>query len=231
MTLLARLPLFAVALLAVATASASTIKSERERDELKGPVKSVAVRWEANHKDEAGGIEQRDLGITTYDTAGNVIDEKDFTADFIRDRKPERIDANTVIFRSVMGDEVLHYDFDAQGNVVELQKWYGAKAEGPADLMERTKYDAAGLAIESSSFETEGKLFDTTIFTRDAAGNVVVEEIRTAGSAPPFPRMHYTYTFDARGNWTARLVKRENVPEDSYDYRYYGNLYRTIEYY
>jgi hypothetical protein len=43
--------------------------------------------------------------------------------------------------------------------------------------------------------------------------------------------MHYTYAHDTHGNWTARHVTRENVPEDAYQYRYAGNLFRTITYF
>jgi hypothetical protein len=43
--------------------------------------------------------------------------------------------------------------------------------------------------------------------------------------------MHYTYTLDSHGNWIEKHVRRENVADDDYDYRYAGNLIREITYY
>ncbi len=212
-------------------AAAPPMKTDRERDGLKGPVKTVSMRWQANHRNEYGGIEERELGSRTYEEKGNLIEDKEITPDFIADKKVEHVNAKTMIFRSVMGDSAECYAFDARGNTIECRRWYSDKTDGEPAIVERMKYDFADGLIESEVLDGDGKLFSTTLYTNDSAGNVVIEEDRPSGKEPPFPRMHYTYKFDKRGNWIAKFVRRENVPEDSYDYRYRGNLFRTIVYF
>jgi hypothetical protein len=217
--------------LALGLCATPVTKTDRERDGLKGPVKTVSMRWQANHRDEYGEIEERELGSRTYDEKGNLTEDKEITPDFVADKKVDHVNANTAIFRSVMGSSVERYVFDPHGNMIECKRWYSEKPDGPPSIIERMKYDSAGTLVESQALDGEGKLFSTTLYTNDPAGNVVIEEDRPSGKESPFPRMHYTYKFDAHGNWIAKLVRRENVREDSYDYRYRGNLFRTIVYF
>jgi hypothetical protein len=207
--------------------------TDRDRAELRGLVKSVTMRWQANHKDDYGSIEERQLGTTTYDEAGNLLVRQEITPDFSRKVTPERHGPGETLFRSMMGSSVQRYRFDAAGHMSERQTWYGEHANGAPSITERFKYDSAGRVTDDETLAGDGtgKRFDVRVYTRDAAGNVTVEEIRPADKEPPYPRMHYTYEFDAHGNWTAKLVRRENVAEDAYDYRYAGNLYRTITYF
>ncbi len=223
--------LLIVALALALCAAAPPMKTDRERDGLKGPVKTISMRWQANHQNDYGEMEERELGSRTYDEKGNLIENKDITPDFIADKKVEHVNANTAIFRSVMGNSVERYVFDPHGNLIECSRWYSEKPDGPPSIIERMKYDSAGALVESQALDGDGKLFSTTLYTNDPAGNVAIEEDRPSGKEPPFPRMHYTYKFDAHGNWIAKFVRRENVPEDSYDYRYRGNLFRTIVYF
>jgi hypothetical protein len=60
---------------------------------------------------------------------------------------------------------------------------------------------------------------------------VIIEEDRAVRQGVVIPTHALTYEFDAHGNWIAKFVRRENVPEASYDYRYRGNLFRTIVYF
>jgi hypothetical protein len=223
--------LMIVALALGLCAATPVMRTDRERDGLKGPVKTVSMHWQANHRDEYGEIEERELGSRTYDEKGNLIEDKEITPDFVADKKVEHVNANTAIFRSVMGSSVERYVFDPHGNMIECKRWYSEKPDGPPSIIERMKYDSAGKLVESEALDGEDKLFSTTLYTNDPAGNVVIEEDRPSGKESPFPRMHYTYKFDAHSNWIAKIVRRENVPEDSYDYRYRGNLFRTIVYF
>ncbi len=206
-------------------------KTDRELADLKGPVKSVSVHWKSDHKDDYGQIDERDIGGMTYDASGNLIVDRHITPDFIKDKRPERMGPNATFFRSVMGNSVEHYTFDNRGNITQLETWYGDKAEGPPSFAERMKYDSAGRVTERESVGPDGKQFALVLFSRDSAGNVVVEEDRSTDAKAPYPRMHYTHKLDPRGNWIERDVTRENVGEDSYHYRYAGNLFRTITYY
>jgi hypothetical protein len=206
-------------------------RTDRDRAELKGPVKAVSTKWQSNHKDEYGDVDDRELGTTTYDAGGNLVLDRQYTGDFVKEKRPERRGPNVTVFHSIMGNSIEHYRFDRAGNMIELQEWYGDKATGPADIIERMKYDAAGLVIERDSFDSDRKPFGVTVYERDAKGNVMLEEDHPPDRQAPYPRMHYTYTFDPHGNWTERLVTRENVAEDDYFYRYAGNLFRTLTYF
>ncbi|MBA3963931.1 MAG: hypothetical protein H0X40_18805 [Chthoniobacterales bacterium] len=219
----------AVAMLALLVVA--TKKSDRERAELHGPVKSVSVRWQANHKDDYGSVEERELGTTTYDESGALLVDRQITPDFVRERVPERRNGNETVFRSKMGNATERYEFDSHDNMTCRRLWYSDTAiAGPA-ILERMKYDATGRMSERESFGPDGKRFNLTRFTRDPYGDVVIEEDRSDNLKPPYPRMHYTYTRDAYGNWTSRIVQRESVPETSYEYRYAGNLFRAFVYF
>jgi hypothetical protein len=218
-------------LLCIGSVGRPPATTDRERAELRGPVKSVSVRWQSNHRDSYGDIEERELGSTTYDEAGALLVAIDITPDFTRERKPERHGPGVTVFRSVMGNATEHYRVDATGNLIERQTWYGDSAAGEPPITERMTYDSAGRMISRETIGEGGRSFGVTRYLRDATGDVVVEEDLPEGQQPPFPRMHYTYTHDAQGNWTARYVTRENVPEDAYQYSYAGNLFRTITYF
>jgi hypothetical protein len=215
---------------ASAIVAAPPPKSDRDRAELVGPVKSVELSWRANHKDSYGEVEERNLGVTTYDKDGQLLLDREYTGDFIRERTPERHGANETLLKSKMGDALERYVFDAAGNEIEYREWYGDKPDGPPNILNRMTYDAAGRMLTRESFDENGKSFGVTIYTRDASGRVTVEEDRDKDRTPPYPRMHYTYQLDARGNWIEKDVRRENVREDDYDSRYAGNLLRTITY-
>ena len=220
-----------VGVLCVAISTELIAQSDRDRAELRGPVASVSVCWQANHRDSYGEVEERERGSTTYDEAGNLVRIVELTPDFVRTRIPERHGTAVTILRSVMGNATEHYIYDAHGNLIERQSWYSDSAAGPPPMTERMMYDSAGHMMQRELFGEDGRRFGVTLYLRDARGEVVIEEDRPEGRAPPYPRMHYRYTHDDQGNWTTRRVTRENVAEDDYQYRYAGNLFRTIRYF
>jgi hypothetical protein len=89
-----------------------------------------------------------------------------------------------------MGSSVERYAFDAHGNMIECRRWYSEKPNGPPSIIEPMKYDSAGMLVESQALNGEGKLFSTTLYTKDPAGNVIIEEDRPSGMESSFPRMH-----------------------------------------
>ncbi|MGH9409166.1 MAG: hypothetical protein ACRD1V_06905 [Vicinamibacterales bacterium] len=223
--------LVGIAVTALAATIARPAKTDRDRAELDGPVHTVATRWQANHKNADGEVEDRELGVTEYDAAGNLVVSREYTGAFVRERRPERHGHDETLFRSPAGSALERFVYDGHDNIIERREWYKDTADGPPDVFERMKYDAADREIESESFAGNNALLDATIYTRDARGLILIEEHRRQDANPPYPRMHYTYTLDAHRNWTARIVTRENVPEDAYDYQYAGNLFRTITYF
>jgi len=226
----------AAALIVVAAVSAAGVraapaKTDLERDELAGPVKTVTTTWRANHKNAEGEVEERGLGSRTYDRHGMLLVDRETTADFARVRVPERRSPNETVFRSKMGDSLERVVFDTAGNIAERREWYQDTADGPPNMLSRMRYDSAGRMISLESFDEQNASLDLTLYVRDEHGRVIVEEDRPRDRRAPYPRMHYTYTLDSHGNWVERDVRRENVSEDDYDYRYAGNLIRTIVYY
>ena len=219
------------AALCVALSTTLAAQSDRDRAELKGPVSGVSLCWQSNHRDSYGEIEERELGITAYDLAGNLIKIVELTPDFIRERTPERHGPAAIILRSRMGDATEHYTFDGRGNLIERQTWYSDSAAGPPPITERMTYDSAGRVAARERFGPDGRRSDITLYQRDTTGEAVIEEDRPEGQAPPYPRMHYSYSDDAHGNWFVRRVTRENVAEDAHQYRFTGNLFRTIRYF
>ncbi len=225
----------AIAALAITLAAvdraAPAARTDRDRSELNGLVKTVEIRWKANHKNESGEIEERELGTATYDRDGALLIGRDYTGAFVRERTPERRGPTETIFHSPMGDSLQRYVLDAGGNITELREWYRAAADGAPSILNRMAYDAAGRMISRESFDEDDKSLDLTLYTRDARGFVTIEEDHPRDRQPPYPRLYYTYMLDAHGNWIEKDVRREHVSDDDYDYRYAGNLFRTITYY
>jgi hypothetical protein len=211
--------------------AAPTAKTDRDRAELKGLVKTVEISWKANHQNESGEVEERELGSAAYDKDGALLSDRSYTGAFVRERKAERRGPTETLFHSPMGDSLERYVLDAAGNITELRQWYKPTADGAPNIFNRMTYDAAGREVSLESFDEDNKSIDLTLYTRDARGLVTVEEDRPRDRHAPYPRLHYTYELDAHGNWIEKDVRRENVSDVDYDYRYAGNLFRTITYY
>lgn len=210
-------------------APTAVFKTDRDREELKGAVKTVVVEFEGL-KDRYGQIDRHRLGSSTYDEAGNLVEDEDVTPDFVKKRKPQRVDADTVIFHSVMGDSTEHYVYDAQGNVLEESVRFGTRTSGAPDQVIRHKYDAQGREIERDFMGPGGKLGGALVYTRDKDGNIAAEEDWLNDPKGPHAKMTYSYDFDAGGNWIRRRETREPLA-DNYPYGPVGTLIRTITYY
>lgn len=202
-------------------------QTDLQRAELKGPVASVVTRLQEKGDDEAEFASEAD-----YDRAGMLTERKENKVDFIADEKPERHGPNMTIFRSGMGDSVELYKFDAAGNVIETDTYYGLKTEGAPNTVTRFKRDARGLVIEQDFLDGSGKPLSTIYFKRDAAGNIVSDEQAIGADAkPPLPHTAFAYVFDSHGNWIRRTERRSRFPKDDYFYGPQGTLTRTITYY
>lgn len=205
------------------------VKTDLQRQELKGPVEAVAITFV--EKTENGEPDERALGSARYDQAGTLVEDEQFTADFVKKRTPERRDANTTIFHSVMGDSTEHDIFDKQGNLVEEQVRYGVKFDGPADTLTRYKYDSSGAEIERDFIGPDGKLSGVSTYKRDSSGNIAKEDAWLNDPEKPHAHMLYRYDFDAHGNWVRRYETRSGVPDDDYQFGPIGTLVRTITYF
>jgi hypothetical protein len=205
------------------------VKTDVQREGLQGSVKTVVTTLV--ERDEKGEPNERALGSAIYNQAGNLVEDEEFTADFVKKRTPERKDANRTVFHSIMGDSTVHYTFDEQGNVIEEQVRYGIKFDGPPDTITRYKYGSDGVEIERDFIGPDGKLSGVSTYKRDGSGNVIEMDEWLNDPTGPHAHMNYRYDFDTHGNWTNRYETRSGIPEDSYDFGHTGTLIRTITYF
>lgn len=213
-------------------AFAQAHKSDRERDGLFGPVKSVLTEKE----EEASGPKGKEIdkifqSSATYDRNGNLLEDQANMTDFVRKRKVEHVDENTEKFHSAMGDSTEHYKFDTAGNLIETKTVYGDEKDNNSQT-DRYKYDSQGYMSEDDTVEPDGKVQSYIHYTYDAKGNLVKQENCLNGAKPPCATEEFSYKFDAHGNWIRRAEKVSHVPsEDAYMYEDNGALDRTITYY
>ncbi len=209
--------------------------SDRERDELRGPVQSVVTEQEVTDTaDNKTQVHKISVSEQDYEATGNLVGDKTNMGDLVKERKPERVDAQTTTFHSEMGDSTEHYKFDAAGNMVEKAVTYGSDPNGKIDETTRYKYDKHGRMIEQDMIGDDGNVQSSTAYKRDAKGNVLSQEEQQADAKPPYPTLTFTYEFDTHGNWTKRSETVTNVaPENAWQYSEseHGPLVRTITYY
>jgi YD repeat-containing protein len=203
------------------------VQTDAARAELKGPVKDVATSF----RGEGADPDERRVGVAHYDRQGWLIEDEQFTPDYVKKRTPRRVDPNTTHFESAMGASTERNQFDAAGNATQTEVRYGDKTTGPPDEITRAAYDAQGRRVEQQFVDPDGKVSGASTYKRDPAGNVVQEDEWLNDPKGPHAISTYTYTFDAHGNWTERHEKRTGVPDDNYDYGPVGTLVRTITYY
>jgi hypothetical protein len=164
-----------------------------------------------------------------YDIAGNLVEQTQFSTDFINERHPQRIDAQTIVFHATMGDRTEHLTFNSKGNVTERQVFLGTNTEGEAFQTLRYKYDAAGRMIEEDLIDVDGGPLGVTLISRDDKGNVVREEYRY--DPPPYLVAVFSCEFDARGNWIKRTESRNDPAQGIETLEPFGTRFRTITYY
>jgi hypothetical protein len=231
-----RIPI-AIALLALLASPAragvaAAPQTDRAIAELAGPVKSV--RLEVLHFDAYTGkldTERMPKLEDWYDRAGNLIEEKYHTADFIDDKHPRRLDAQTYLIKSNMGDKKRHRVFDAGGMLIEETIYILNRASWQILEASRFKYDAHGRRVETDDLR-DGKVEGFTLIERDGTDNIAGLEFHYNRSHAPFPRTAYeNYKFDRHGNWTERRVYEFDPDSGKPPHAFFGIEYQVIEYY
>src|SRR5579863_722661 len=137
-------------------------QTDRQIDDLSGPVKSL--RFETLIFDTYTGkmdTERMPKAEVWYDQNGNLTEEKSYTPDFIDDRRPQRIDAQTRLLKSKMGDHLQHRIFDSSGRLIEEKVTAGTSGTQTVSWT-RFKYDSHGRSIEDD-YITDGKVDGLTL--------------------------------------------------------------------
>lgn len=179
--------------LATAGSSAATppAKSERERNELLGPVETILLEFQhAPHEGETLEYARDRIQFDAYERQGSIIRQTVFNPDFVDELQIERIDALTVVTGgSIRTDLTEHISCDAQSNVIERAIYYGRSVKGELFQIHRYTYDAAGRMIEEDLYDRDGTQIGVTHFTRDHKGGIVQEESSYNGQPAPIQIM------------------------------------------
>ena len=225
--------LLAIVSSAALSGVAAAPQLDRDRAELIGPVKMTVSEFQTlkGYDGNPPDPYRTPAGTDIYDRAGNLVERKHFTTDFIDDQHLQRIDPETVVIRSNMGDKRQLMKFDPTGKLVRLQVFIGADGKGSMLEDTRYKHDAKGREIEEDLFDEDGKPGGVIIITRDQAENVIEREYRF-GHAVPFPEVrYYKYEFDSRGNWIKQIQSGNDPEHNQKDIAPVGILFRTITYF
>ena len=221
-----------VALTCAAAAPTPAPETDLAIAELSGPVKYVRLEVLKFDKYEGKLDTERMRGLEAwYDRAGNLIEEKYYTPDFVDDRHPQRIDAQTYLLKATMGDKKRHRAFDSDGRLFE-EIVYTRSGDG-WELLDQTRfrYDSHNRVIESDQIR-DGAIDGFILIKRDAVGNVVLQEYHFSGRRAPFPCTWYdTYKIDRHGNWTQRRAYDFDPEEGKPKRTFSGINYQIIEYY
>lgn len=232
-----RWKLFAIlAMLAVpvsASQGAPLQQNDREIDGLKGPVKIVNEEMTPVDAESGKLVDERIPVVeATYDADGNLTDRKSNETDFVDHVTPVRIDANTWLMRSNMGDHTRRRSFDWAGKLIEQTTFNGKDTSSPLLSKARYKYDSNGRVAEIESIRDNGNMDTVTVIKRGADGHTSQQEYRDSANKPPYASTYYdNYKVDAHGNWIER-TGYEFDPSNGKPVRTLQGIYfRTITYY
>ncbi len=203
-----RLACFAVMLLALSSVNAQK-KSDKDNEELLGPVKSVhseLTRFSDMNLKEAPPAKQMDLVV--YDTNGREIERTIYDDyGFLVGKVLHTHDANGNLIESVMSDEkgslserrVYTY---TDGRLTQL---VGYDASGAESFKQVNAYDDNSRVREETLF-VEGKAIGKTVYKYNPKGNRSEAAFYTADGAkadatigPCMGAHRMTYTYDRTG--------------------------------
>jgi hypothetical protein len=201
-------------------------------EELSGPAKSVRLEVLTFETDigklDTERIPQRE---DWYDRSCNLTEEKYHTPDFIDDKHPQRIDVQTYLMKSNMGNKRRHRVFDSSGKLLEETLTIDDSPNAELLNWTRFRYDAHGRVVESD-YIRDDKVDGFTLMERDTKGTLAKLEFHLNGNHAPFPSTWYQdYKFDDQGNWTERRIY-EFDPENGKPKRAFTGIeYQVLDYY
>lgn len=212
--------------------SAAVNQNDREIDGLKGPVKVAKEEMQPVDAESGKLVDERIPVIEeTYGADGNLSDRKSNETDFVDHVTPVRIDADTWLMRSNMGDHTRRRSFDSAGKLVEQTIFNGKDTSSPLLSKARYKYDSNGRVAEIESIGDSGNMDTVTVIKRDADGHTIQQEYREPANKPPYASTYYDdCKVDAHGNWIQR-TEYEFDPSNGRPVRTLRGIhFRTITY-
>lgn len=239
---------FFVFLLLVNSASSQQRNSDKEHDQLFGPVKTVRIEKvklsskggklvEGKHRqdrnwsyDKNGNLIDEVIGgnhrLYSHDSKGNRLEKRN--PKIIMGRPPDPSDFNNQM-RTDDGS-ILHKwipKYDTHGNRTEEEIYLGDR-----ELLGRYVYvyDVKGHRIETKRYDSKASLSHRWVYNYDTDGKIS-EQIEYEGGTAGISTRFYGYQFDSRGNWikatTSKLVKKKGQSS----FEPVEVLYRVITYY
>ena len=197
------------------TPAASQTKTDKDRDELVGPVKSVKAYFTEFVRKDNGIVEEWrwPLHFTTYNTEGNIsaLDSYDRSGAII---------------------ERLVHTYDANGHSTGYEE-YPALLDKNLTVPRHHVYklNEEGRRVEYTVFELNGSIATRFIYKYDTKGNLIEEQWFThTGKLGG----RTVYTFDEQGNQTSQMSYREDGALNWKTFSKYdanGNKTEWIQYY
>lgn len=117
--------------------------------------------------------------------------------------------------------------FDARGRLKE-SKYY--RNDGELSSKTMTRYE--GNKVETLNYNKQGELVSKSLQTLDDKGNLIESVSQTLKPQNPERQYSYKYeSFDAKGNWTKRILSEWVTEEGKSFYKPVKIHYRTFNYY
>ena len=239
---------FFISLLLVNSASSQQPNSDKEHDQLLGPVKTVRIEkvklvnkagklvegkrtkdrsW---HYDKNGNLIDEVIGsnhrLYSHDSKGNRLEKRN--PNIIMGGAPDPTDFNNQVRAddgSLLYKWILKYD--TQGNRTEEDIYLGDRELSTRYVY---AYDVKGHRIETKRYDSQGSVTHRWVYNYDTDGKIK-EQIEYEGGTPGISTRFYDYQFDSRGNWIkatiSKLVKKKGLSS----FEPVEVAYRVITYY
>lgn len=240
--------------------AAAQARADRERDGLKGKVKSVRVEMSQTARRDGRDVEdvRKLMEVRNYDEQGNRTEELRYS--FVKGSLEER----TVFSRDAAGNQLrVTYgpngimtsravdSFDRMGHPTESITY---DPNGAVIRRGVSRYDANGRPIEGLMYNGDGSLSNKTIYLYDPQGKYLGFELRNASgnimmkvtqNADSYEVARYdnegaveyrstaqapAYEYDSQGNWIKQTT-RSSQTRAGITEEVIQVQYRTITYY
>jgi YD repeat-containing protein len=196
----------------------SQTKTDKDRDQLVGPVKSVKAYFIEFIRKDNGIVEEkrRRWHITTYNTEGNISERTSYDqSDAIIEKLVYTYDANSrstgyeeyaALLDKTLSIPRRHvYTLNEEGRRVEYIVF---ESNGSVATRFVYKYDAKGNLTEQQWYAHTGKLGGRLVYTFDEQGNQISETSYRGDGALDWRNVS---KYDANGNRTEWLQYRGNT--------------------
>jgi antitoxin component YwqK of YwqJK toxin-antitoxin module len=246
-----RIILVIVGLLIGISIGFAQVKTDWERDELKGKVKRITVE-RITFTEKLGKLEEsRDTEyVKRYDDQGKAIDEQNYADGmpstkivFDHDEAGRPIEENH-LDRGGNLEQKDVYAFDSNGNITDDTSYDSSGILISKDVF---KYDEKGRPISWTLYSDDGKIVEKAAFSYDAKGNQTdsdgnrrIKQFNSKGweikevdyAADGSITWTRTYEYDEKGNWIKNIATQKGSKFGEVEDEPGGlSEHRTIEYY